>query len=128
MSSRNDKGLLFLVGDAIGETQVLASKQFALFQAEIESAVRQIALPLSLFLMAALFVLIGLFVLLVAFVKGLALLVGSEAVASLIVGGAFAIVTLGLFAVGYRLMSLSNLEPMRTRRQLARDRDTLRTR
>lgn len=128
MSSRNDKGLLFLVGDAIGETQVLASKQFALFQAEIESAVRQIALPLSLFLMAALFVLIGLFVLLVAFVKGLALLVGSEAVASLIVGGAFAIVTVGLFAVGYRLMSLSNLEPMRTRRQLARDRDTLRTR
>lgn len=128
MSSRNDKGLLFLVGDAIGETQVLASKQFALFQAEIESAVRQIALPLSLFLMAALFVLIGLFVLLVAFVKGLALLVGSEAVASLIVGGAFAIVTLGLFAVGYRLMSLSNLEPMRTRRQLAQDRDTLRTR
>lgn len=128
MSSRNDKGLLLLLGDAIGETQILLSKQLALFQAEIGSAVNQVARPLALFLMAALFVLIGLFVLLVAFVKGLALLIGSEAIASLIIGGAFAAVTLGLFAFGYRLMSLSNLEPMRTRRQLARDRDALRAR
>ncbi|CAA2105763.1 hypothetical protein MBUL_03354 [Methylobacterium bullatum] len=128
MSRRDDKSLVLLVGDAIGQTQILLSKHLALFQAEVGSAVGQVARPLVLFLMAALFVLIGLFVLLVAIVQGLALLIGSEAIASLIVGGAFAAVALALFAVGYRLMSLSNLEPMRTRRQLARDRDALRAR
>ncbi|WP_027173396.1 phage holin family protein [Methylobacterium sp. 10] len=128
MSRRDDKSLLLLVGDAIGQTQTLLSKQLALFQAEVGSAVGQVARPLILFLMAALFVLIGLFVLLVAIVKGLGLLLGSEAIASLIVGGAFAAMTLALFVVGYRLMSLSNMEPMRTRRQLARDREALRTR
>jgi uncharacterized membrane protein YqjE len=128
MNRRDDKSLPLLVGDAIGQTQILLSKHLALFRAEVGSAVGQVARPLILFLMAALFVLIGLFVLLVAIVKGLGLLLGSEAAAALIVGGAFAAVTLGLFAFGYRLMSLSNLEPMRTRRQLARDRDALRTR
>ena len=128
MNRRDDKSLVLLVGDAIGQTQILLAKHLALFQAEVGSAVGQVARPLILFLMAALFVLIGLFVLLVAIVKGLGLLLGSEAVAALIVGGAFAAVTLGLFAFGYRLMCLSNLEPMRTRRQLARDRDALRAR
>ncbi|WP_019904248.1 phage holin family protein [Methylobacterium sp. 77] len=128
MSERNDRSLLLLVGDAIGETQILLSKQIVLFQAEIAAAVRQIAVPLSLFLMSALFVLAGLLVLLVATVRGLALLLGSDLIASLVVGGAFAAVTLALFVVGYRLMSLSNLEPMRTRRQFARDRDAWKTR
>lgn len=128
MSGPQDRSLLLLVGDAIRETQTLLSKQIVLFQAEIEAAFRQIALPVSAFLMSALFVLAGLLVLLVATVKGLAALLGSDLGASLVVGGAFSAVTLVLFVVGYRLMSLSNLEPTRTRRQLARDRAAMKSR
>ncbi|GJE19579.1 phage holin family protein [Methylobacterium marchantiae] len=126
MSGRNDRSLLLLVGDAISETQLLISKQIVLFQAEIGGAVRQITLPLFSFLMSALFILAGLLMLLAAIVKGMALLLGSDLNASLIVGGAFATVTLVLFVAGYRMMSLSNLEPMRTQRRFARDRDAIR--
>ncbi len=127
MSGGSERSLLLLIGDAIGEAQTLVAKQYALFHAEVGGSIRAVAIPTSLFLLAALFVLAAMLVLLVAIVKGLALLVGSEIIAALIVGGGFAAITLALFVVGCRMMSLSNLEPMRTQRQLARDRDALRS-
>jgi uncharacterized protein (DUF2062 family) len=62
-----------------------------------------------------------LLLLVLALVKALGALIGSQALAALAVGGGFAAIT-GIFLVlGLRRMSLDNLAPRRTERQLARD-------
>ena len=53
--------------------------------------------------------------------KGLAAIVGSDALSALIVGVVLALVALVLALVGSNLMSLSRLAPTRTGRQLRQD-------
>jgi F0F1-type ATP synthase membrane subunit c/vacuolar-type H+-ATPase subunit K len=58
-------------------------------------------------------------------VKWLATVVGSEALAALIVGGVLAVVAIGLGLYGRSAMSSSALTPQRTVRSIKRDAEVL---
>ena len=63
--------------------------------------------------------------LLLALVKGIAVLVQSDALAALIVGGVFLLLAIGLGLFGRSKTSLSTLEPTRTGRQVKQDAQVL---
>ena len=110
-----------LVGDAVRELQELVGDEIALFRAEMAQGVHRMSLGLSLLLMSAVLAIAGLFSLLLALVKGIAVLVQSDALAALIVGGVFLVLALGLGLFGRSKTSLSTLEPTRTGRQVEQD-------
>ncbi|WP_456685330.1 phage holin family protein [Bradyrhizobium sp. P5_C11_2] len=110
-----------LVGDAVRELRDLVGSEVALFRTELAQGAHRISLGLSLLLMAAVFAIAGLFTLLLALVKGIAVLVRSDALASLIVGGAFLLLAIGIGLFGRSKASLSTLEPTRTGRQVKQD-------
>ncbi|MCJ2054792.1 phage holin family protein [Methylobacterium sp. J-070] len=110
-----------LVGDAIRELRDLVGGEIALFRTELALSVHHISLGLSLLLMAAVFAIAGLFTLLLALVKGIAVLLQSDALAALIVGGDFLLLAIGLGLFGRSKTSLSTLEPTRTGRQVKQD-------
>ena len=121
MADPQPRSIPSLVGNAIRETQELVSKEIALFRTEMGEGVQQLGLGLSLFIASAVFALTGLLVLILALVKGLAVLLGSEALAALIVGAIFAVIAVGLALWGRSKTSLSGLEPTRTEQQLRED-------
>ena len=110
-----------LVGDAVRELRDLVGSEIALFRTEMALGVHHISLGLSLLLVAAVFAIAGLFTLLLALVKGIAVLVQSDALAALIVGGVFIVLALGLALFGRSKASLATLEPARTGRQVKQD-------
>jgi len=110
-----------LVGDAVRELRDLVGSEIALFRTEMAQGVHRISLGLSLLLVAAVFAIAGLFTLLLALVKGIAVLVQSDALAALIVGGVFLVLALGMALFGRSKASLSTLEPTRTGRQVKQD-------
>lgn len=110
-----------LVGDAVRELRDLVGGEIALFRSELAQGVRLISLGLSLLLMAAVLAIGGLFTLLLSLVKGIAILVQSDALAALIVGGFFLLLAIGLGLFGRSKASLSTLEPSRTERQIKQD-------
>lgn len=114
-----------LVGDAVRELRDLVSDEIALFRAEMAQGVHHLSLGITLLLMAAVFAIAGLFTLLLALVKGIAVLVQSDALAALIVGGVFLLLALGLGLFGRSKASLSTLEPKRTERQVKQDAQVL---
>jgi hypothetical protein len=83
--------------------------------------VHRISLGLALLIAASVLAITGLFTLLLALVKGIAVLVQSDALAALIVGGSFLVLALGLGLYGRTKASLSGLEPTRTGRQIKQD-------
>ena len=110
-----------LVGDVVRELRDLVGSEITLFRTEIAQGVHRISLGLSLLLVAAVFAIVGLFTLLLALVKGIAVLVRSDALAALIVGGVFLVLALGMALFGRSKASLSTLEPTRTGRQVKQD-------
>ena len=110
-----------LVGDVVRELRDLVGSEITLFRTEIAQGVHRISLGLSLLLVAAVFAIVGLFTLLLALVKGIAVLVQSDALAALIVGGVFLVLALGMALFGRSKASLSTLEPTRTGRQVKQD-------
>jgi hypothetical protein len=110
-----------LVGDAVRELRDLVGSEIALFRTEMAQGVHRISVGLSLLLVAAVFAIAGLFTLLLALVKGIAVLVQSDALAALIVGGVFLVLALGMALFGRSKASLSTLEPTRTGRQVKQD-------
>jgi hypothetical protein len=110
-----------LIGDAVRETRDLVSNEIALFRAEMTGSLHHLSLALSLFIAAGVFAMAGVVVLILALVKGLAILLHSEALSALVVGGVFALLALGLALWGRSKASLSGLEPTRTGQQLRRD-------
>lgn len=110
-----------LVGDAVHEFRDLVADEIALFRAEMAQGVHRLSLGLSLLIMAAVFAIAGLFTWLLALVKGIAVLVQSDALAALIVGGVFLLLALGLGLFGRSKASLSTLEPKRTESQVKQD-------
>ena len=121
MVELSQKSVPSLIADALRNAQVLFAKEVALFRAEVGDGVRALVWGLALVAMAALFLVTGLMVLIAALVKWLAVMLGSEALAALIVGGAFAVVAITLVMWGHSKMALSNLEPKRTERELRQD-------
>jgi hypothetical protein len=128
MAEPHPKPIPNLVGDAIRETQALVSKEIALFRTEIGEGLHQLTVGLSLFIGAGVFALTGLLVMILSLVKGLAVLLHSEVLAALIVGGVFAVIAIGLALWGRSKASLSGLEPTRTERQVQHDADIIRER
>ncbi|MCJ2054446.1 phage holin family protein [Methylobacterium sp. J-070] len=114
-----------LVGDAVRELRDLVGSEIALFRTEMAQGLHRISLGLGLLLMAAVLAITGLFTLLLALVKGVAVLVQSDALAALIVGGVFLLLALGLGLLGRSNASLATLEPRRTERQVRQDAQVL---
>ena len=110
-----------LVGDAVRELRDLVAREIALFRTEMAQGVHRLSLGLSLLIAAAVLAIAGLFTLLLALVKGIAVLVQSDAIAALIVGGVFLVLALGLGLLGRSKASLSTLEPTHTERQIRQD-------
>src|SRR5215210_5561519 len=102
-----------LVGEALHESADLAQKEFALFRTEMSDNVRTIAIGLVMVIAAAVFAILPLIWLTQALVDWLATVVGSHALAALIIGGALAVVALGLL-YGRSAMPKTSLAPTRT--------------
>jgi len=110
-----------LVADALREGSELASKEMALFRSEMASGVRSLFIGLAMMVAAAVFAVTAMLVLIGSLVKFVATLVGSEWLAALIVGGAMLLVAVILAVIGAKSMSVSNLAPTRTTRQVRQD-------
>lgn len=114
-----------LVGEALRESTDLAQKEFALFRTEMNQNVRTLFIGLALMVAAAIFAIAAIMLFTGALVSWLATIVHSEALAALIVGGAMAVIALGLGLYGRHAMSASSLAPQRTVRSLRRDAEVL---
>ena len=121
MSEPSRRTVPNLIGDAVREARDLVSTEIALLRAEMTDSLHHLTLALSLFIAAGVFAMAGVVVLILALVKGLAVLLHSEALSALVVGGVFAALALGLALWGRRKVSLSGLEPTRTERQVGQD-------
>jgi Putative Actinobacterial Holin-X, holin superfamily III len=110
-----------LFAEALRETTDLARNEIALFRTEMSENVRHLFVGLGMLVGAAAFVIASLILLTQALVKWLATVVNSEALASLIVGVAMAVIAIGLALYGRRAASASALTPTRTAVSLKRD-------
>jgi len=125
MSGSGNQTIQGLVGEALRESTDLAQKEFSLFRSEMTENIRTIVLGLVMFIAAAVFAIGAIIFFTGALVDWLATVVGSRALASLIVGGVLAIVAIGLGLYGRHAMSASSLAPKRTVRSLKRDAEVL---
>jgi hypothetical protein len=125
MADGQGASLQGLVGDALRDAADLASKEFALFRAEMSENVAGFAKGAGMFGAAAVFAVASLIWLTQALVYGLELIVHSRWLSALIVGGALAIIAGAFVFAGRSLVSASSLEPKRTIRQLKRDTEIL---
>jgi uncharacterized membrane protein YqjE len=116
-----------LIGEALRESRDLAQKELAFFRAEMSENVRTLAIGLVMVIVAAVFVILALIWLTQALVYWLATVVGSQALAALIVGGVLAVVAigLGLGLYGRSTMSKISLAPTRAVQSLQRDKEAL---
>jgi len=114
-----------LIGEALRESRDLAQKELAFFRAEMSENVRTLAIGLVMVIVAAVFVILALIWLTQALVYWLATVVGSQALAALIVGGMLAVVAIGLGLYGRSTMSKISLAPTRAVQSLQRDKEAL---
>jgi hypothetical protein len=121
MSESSRRTVPNLVGDAVREARDLVSTEIALLRAEMTDSLHHLTRALGLFITAGVFAMAGVVVLILAVVKGLAVLLHSEALSALVVGGVFAAIAIGLALWGHSKVSLSGLEPTRTERQVGQD-------
>jgi uncharacterized membrane protein YqjE len=125
MTVTNNQSIQGLVGEALRESTDLAHKEFALFRTEMNQNVKTLFMGLALVVVAAIFAIAAIMLFTDALVSWLATIVNSEALAALIVGGAMAIIAIGLGLYGRHAMSVSSLAPQRTVRSLKRDAEVL---
>jgi hypothetical protein len=125
MPESNPHAIQNLVGEALRESADLARKEFSLFRTEVTANVRTLVMGLALVIVAGVFAVAALIWLTQAVVEWLATVVHSEALAALIVGGALAIVAVGLGLWGRSAMSAATLTPDRTIRSVRRDGEVL---
>lgn len=121
MAESSEQTTTRLLANALREAQDLIAKQIDLLRAEVGDGIHKLTLALVLVIAAAILVVIGLMVFVVALVKGLAVMLGSEVLAALIVGGGFLLVAIGLALWGHSKMSLRNLAPDQTLHALKQD-------
>src|SRR3954462_1870240 len=125
MSDTQGPSIQRLLGDALRESSDLARKELALFRTEMSDNVRTIAMGLVMVIAAAVFVILALIWLTQALVDWLATMVGSHALAALIVGGVLAVIAIGLGLYGRSAMSRTSLAPTRTVQSLQHDKEVL---
>lgn len=125
MSVNNNQTIQGLVSEALRESTDLAQKEFTLFRTEISQNMRTLFMGLAMVVVAAIFAIASIILLTESLVEWLAGIVGSEALAALIVGGAMALIAIGLGLYGRRALSASTLTPQRTMRSIKRDAQVL---
>jgi len=121
----DNQSLQTLLGDALRESSELAQKEFALFRTEMSENVRRMFMGLAMIVVAAIFAMAALILFTDALVHWLAGIVGSEALAAFIVGGAMALIAIGLGLWGRSAIAAFSLNPRRTVRQVKRDAEVL---
>jgi len=114
-----------LFGEALRETSDLAQKEFTLFRTEMTQNVRLVFVGLALLVAAAVFAIAAVMLLTEALVEWLAVLLNSEALAALIVGGVMAAIAIGLGVYGRSRMSSFSLTPRHTVDSIKRDSEVL---
>src|SRR5215212_5717158 len=102
-----------LLSEALRESSDLAQKELALFRAEMSENMRTLAMALVTVIVAAVFAILSLIWLTQALVYWLATVVGSEALAALIVGGVLTLIAVGLGLYGRGAMAKTPLAPTR---------------
>jgi F0F1-type ATP synthase membrane subunit c/vacuolar-type H+-ATPase subunit K len=125
MPDTSNQSIHNLVGEALRESGDLAQKEFALFRTEMSQNVRTMFIGLAMVVVAAIFAIAAIMLLTESLVEWLATVVDSEALAALIVGGAMAVIAVGLGLYGRSAMSSFTLVPERTVRSVKRDTQVL---
>jgi uncharacterized membrane protein YqjE len=125
MQGNGNQTIQGLVGEALRESTDLAQKEFTLFRTEMTQNIRTLFMGLAMVVVAAIFAIAAIMLFTDSLVHWLATVVGSEALAALIVGGVLAIIAIGLGLWGRSAMTASSLTPQRTMRSLKRDAEVL---
>ena len=114
-----------LLGDALRDTQDLARKELALFKAELSDNVSTLLMGVGMIAAGGVFAIAAIILFTAALVAWLATIVGSEALANLIVGAVMAAIAVGLVLYGRSTMSSASLAPQRSVRSIQRDTQVL---
>ena len=122
---RDGSSIQGLVAEALREATDLARKEVALFRTEMAHNAKLFATGIVALMAAGVFAVGTLILLTDAFVDWLAVLVGSDALASLIVAVALLVITVALLIYGRSKLSAATLEPSHTIRSVERDADVL---
>ena len=125
MAEYPGQGIQNLIGEALRDTSDLARKEMALFKTELAENVRTLLIGIAMIAGAAVFAIAAIILFTEALVKWLATVVGSEALAALIVGGVMAAVAVGLVLYGRSTMSAASLAPQRSVKSIQRDTEVL---
>ncbi len=121
----NPQTIHALLGEALRESTDLARKELALFKTEMTDNIRTLVLAVAMIAGAAVVALVALIFLLQALVDWLATVVGSDALAALIVGAVMAAIAVGLGLYGRSTMSSTTLAPTRTVESVRRDAEVI---
>jgi len=125
MQNADSKSLQSLFGEALRESSDLAQKEFALFRSEMIQNVRTMFFGLAMVVVAAIFAIAAIMLFTESLVAWLAGVVGSEALAALIVGVAMAAIAIGLGLYGRSTITSFTLTPQRTMQSVKRDAQVL---
>jgi F0F1-type ATP synthase membrane subunit c/vacuolar-type H+-ATPase subunit K len=125
MAEQQRPNLQNLFGEALRDTTDLARKEFTLFRTEMSHNVRTLFMGLAMMVAAAVFAVATVMLLTDALVVWLAGIVGSAALAALIVAGGMAVIAIALGLWGRSAMSSASLTPKHTMRSLQRDSEVL---
>jgi uncharacterized membrane protein YqjE len=125
MPDQQGQSLQGLVAEAVRESTSLAQKEFALFRTEVSENLKAMLMGMAILVMAAIFAIAAIMLFTEALVKWLATVVGSEALAALIVGGVLVIIAVALGLWGRSAISAASLAPTRTLHSLQRDSQVL---
>ncbi len=121
MPDQQGQSLQGLVAEAVRESTSLAQKEFALFRTEVSENLKAMLMGMAMLVMAAIFAIAAIMLFTEALVKWLATVVGSEALAAVIVGGVLVIIAVALGLWGRSAISAASLAPTRTLHSLQRD-------
>ena len=121
MPDQQGQTLQSLVAETLRESTTLAQKEFALFRSEVSTNLKTMVMGLAMLVAAAVFAIAAIMLFTEALVEWLATVVGSEAIAALIVGGALLAVAVALGLWGRNAISSASLAPTRTMHSLQRD-------
>lgn len=114
-----------MLGEALRDSQDLARKELALFKAELSDNVSTLLMGIGMMAAAGVFAIAAIILFTAALVAWLATIVGSEALANLIVGAVMAAIAFGLVVYGRSTMSSASLAPQRSVRSIQRDTQVL---
>jgi hypothetical protein len=125
MSDYGNSTIKSLLGEALRESGDLAQKEFTLFRTEMSQNVRLMLVGAGMMVAAAVFAVAALMLFTEALVDWLATVLDSRALAALIVGGAMALIAIGLILYGRHALSAASLVPTKTVRSVKRDAEVL---